>query len=192
MLIRILSFSLLTASILVAPVRAEDLALADDATIEDESGTLNPPELSLGAVQRNIERGHADMMTCAQGYFITKSGRHELARELFRLCADKGWTGAMTWMSQLENNGLGAPYDPDAATEWDRRAAEAGDPVGEFNLGLAMIRGHGVVQDIEAGRRLIDRAAETGLPIAERMVSSGYDPEEVTPDADNWKYGPRF
>ncbi len=167
-------------------------ALANAETVRSEDGTLNPPELSLDAIEDNIARGHADMMTCAQGYYITKSGRHALARRLFELCADAGWTGAMTWMGQMDNNGLAGDYDPDAATEWDRRAAEAGDPVGQFNLGLALIRGHGVAQDVDAGRRLVDEAAATGLPIAQRMVESGYDPEEVTPDADNWKYGPRF
>jgi hypothetical protein len=172
--------------------RAGDRALADPRTQRDEAGVLNPPELSLGAVMDRVDRGHADMMTCAQGYYITKSGRHALARELFRLCADAGWTGAMTWMSQLDNNALAGPYDPDAAAEWDRRAAEAGDPVGQFNYGLALIRGHGVARDEAAGRRLVDRAAETGLPIAQRMRSSGYDPDEVTPDADEWRYGPRF
>ncbi|MEL7182519.1 MAG: sel1 repeat family protein [Pseudomonadota bacterium] len=187
MLFRVAALCLLTA-----PAFAEDLALADDLTVDDEGGTLNPPELSLGAIQRQVDRGQADMMTCAQGYYITKSGRHEMARELFEMCAEAGWTGAMTWMSQLDNNGLGAEYNPEASTDWDRRAAEGGDPVGKFNLGLAMIRGHGVTQDVAAGRRLIDQAAETGLPIAERMVASGYDPEEVTPDADNWKYAPRF
>jgi TPR repeat protein len=165
---------------------------AQAQTVRDESGTLNPSELDLGAVMDRVERGQVDMMTCAQGYYITKSGRHALARRLFELCAEAGWTGAMTWMGQMENNGLAGDYDPDAATEWDRRAAEAGDPVGAFNLGLAMIRGHGTARDVEGGRRMIDRAAEAGLPIARRLQGAGYDPEEVTPDADDWRYGPRF
>ncbi|MEM7644615.1 MAG: sel1 repeat family protein [Pseudomonadota bacterium] len=167
-------------------------ALAPAETVRSEDGVLNPPELSLDSVLENLERGHADMMTCAQGYHITKAGRHDLARRLFELCAEAGWTGAMTWMGQMDNNGLAGEYDPEAATDWDRRAAEAGDPVGRFNLGLAMIRGHGTARDVEAGRRLVDQAAAEGLPIAERMVESGYDPEAVTPDADDWKYAPRF
>ncbi|MEM8851205.1 MAG: sel1 repeat family protein [Pseudomonadota bacterium] len=167
-------------------------ALAGAETVRTDEGTLNPPELSLDAITDNVDRGHADMMTCAQGYYITKSGRHALARRLFEMCAEAGWTGAMTWMGQMDNNGLAGEYDPEAATAWDRRAAEAGDPVGQFNLGLAMIRGHGTARDVETGRRLVDEAAATGLPIARRMVDSGYDPEAVTPDADDWKYAPRF
>lgn len=154
----------------------------------DEDGTLNPEELSLNSVLQKAVRGEVDMMTCAQGYFITKSGRHAAARALFERCALAGYTGAMTWMAQLDDNGLGAPEDPVAAAAWDLRAAEAGDPVGQFNYGLDLIRGRGVEQDLELGRRYIDQAAEAGLQAARQMQEADYDPEEVTPDADNWKY----
>lgn len=97
----------------------------------------------------------------------------------------------MTWMSQLDDNGLGAPEDPAAASEWDRRAAEAGDPVGQFNYGLDLMRGRGVPYDPGAGRALVDRAAEAGLPVARRLQGADYDLDEVTPDADNWKYLPQ-
>jgi TPR repeat protein len=39
-------------------------------------------------------------------------------------------------MAYLDNNGFGGAYNPDAAADWDRKAAEAGDPVGQFNYGL--------------------------------------------------------
>ncbi|MFD3190886.1 tetratricopeptide repeat protein [Sedimentitalea sp. HM32M-2] len=158
----------------------------------DDAGTLNPEEMTLGRMMDNIRRGQTDMTTCASGYLITKSGRHGLARELFRRCAEAGYTGAMTWMGQLENNGLGGAYDPDAAAEWDRQAAESGDPVGKFNYGLALMRGHGVARDPVRGRALIDEAARDGLAIAKRLQGAGYDLDEVTPDADNWKYAPLF
>ncbi|MEM7711847.1 MAG: sel1 repeat family protein [Pseudomonadota bacterium] len=176
--------TLLVLTLLATPVAAQ--------TVRDEAGTLNPTELDLGAVMDKVDRGQADMMTCAQGYYITKSGRHDLARRLFELCAEAGWTGAMTWMGQMDDNGLAGDYDPEAATGWDRRAADAGDPVGQYNLGLAMIRGHGTARDEAGGRRLVDRAAAAGLPIARRLQGADYDPAEVTPDADDWKYAPRF
>lgn len=160
--------------------------------LAEGGGTLNPEEMTMSAVMENIQRGHTDMTTCAAGYLITKSGRHTVARELFEICAEAGYTGAMTWMSQLDNNGLGGEYDPDAAANWDRRAAETGDPVGQFNLGMNMLRGHGIARDEIHGRKLIDKAAAAGLPIAQRLQSAGYDPEEATPDADNWKYAPMF
>ena len=155
-------------------------------------GTLNPEELSLNRALRDALEGETSMTTCASGYLMTKSGQHDMARRLFEACVEDGYTGAMTWMSQLENNGLGAPEDPDAAAEWDRRAAEGGDPVGMFNYGLDLMRGRGTRQDEARGRAMVDRAAARGLPVARRLQAQGYDLDEVTPDADDWKYAPLF
>ena len=161
------------------------------AWAEDGGGDLNPEEMTLGRVMENIRRGETSMTTCASGYFITKSGRHAMARELFERCAADGWSGAMTWMSQLDDNGLGGPLDPKRAAEWDRQAAEAGDPVGMFNFGLDLMRGRGVAYDPARGRSLVDDAARAGLPVAKRLQGADYDLDEVTPDADNWKYLPQ-
>lgn len=167
-----------------APLQAQDL---------DDGGTLNPPEMGMARVLQNIRDGQADMTTCAAGYHFTKKGDHGEAREVFELCATKGgYTAAMTWMGQLDNNGLGGDYNPDAAADWDRQAADLGDPVGQFNYGLALLRGHGVSQDETLGRAFVDKAAEQGLDIAQRLQGAGYDPAEVTPDADDWKYAPLF
>ncbi|MGH1454524.1 MAG: tetratricopeptide repeat protein [Paracoccaceae bacterium] len=159
---------------------------------ETSGGDLNPEEMTIKRVLRDVDRGHVNMMHCAVGYGITKKGDHEDARKVFEACAAAGYTGAMTWMSQLDNNGLGGDYDPDRAANWDRQAAEAGDPVGKFNYGLDLMRGHGVARDDAAGRALVDQAAADGLPVAKRLQSAGYDLDEVTPDADNWKYAPAF
>ncbi|WP_298850096.1 sel1 repeat family protein [uncultured Ruegeria sp.] len=161
-------------------------------TVEDEYGTLNPQDTGWGKVMSNIENGVTDMTTCATGYYMTKSGHHDMARTLFRTCAEAGYSGAMTWIGQLDNNGLGGPYDPDAAAAWDKRAADLGDPVGKFNYGLNLLRGHGVAKDQRLGRAYVDEAAQDGLKIAKRLQESGYDPNEVTPDADEWKYAPLF
>jgi hypothetical protein len=169
------------------------LTCALPALAEEEGlGTLNPEEMTVGRILEDAARGQLSMTSCAAGYYITKAGRHVQARELFEACAEAGYTGAMTWMSQLDDNGLGAPENPEGAAAWDRRAAEAGDPVGMFNLGLDMMRGRGTALDPEGGRALVDRAAEAGLPTARRLQAAGYDLDEVTPDADDWKYGERL
>jgi TPR repeat protein len=178
-----MKYILCFAAILAAPAYASDQG----------GGDLNPPEMNMSRVMRNIDRGEIDMMTCASGYFFTKKGDHEDARRIFELCANKGgYTAAMNWMGYMDNNGLGDEYNPDAAAAWDKRSAELGDPVGQFNYGLDLLRGHGVAQDPEMGRRYVDMAADAGLPIAKRLQGAEYDPEEVTPDADNWKYAPMF
>lgn len=161
-------------------------------TDDDPGGTLNPDEMTWQSMLDRAEQGETNMTLCASGYMLTKQGNHAAARALFENCANAGYTGAMTWMSQLDNNGLGGEYDPDAAAEWDRRAADAGDPVGKFNYGLDLMRGHGVAQDMELGRKYVDDAAREGLKIAKRLQAADYDLDEVTPDADNWKYAPLF
>ncbi|WP_342078184.1 sel1 repeat family protein [Yoonia sp. SS1-5] len=174
---------LLPLALLAAPAFAEDL---------DQYGTTNPDEMTWQRYLERAENGETDMVLCSMGYALTKSGDHVTARTLFRNCAEDGYTGAMTWMSQLDNNGLGAPYSPDAAAEWDRRAADLGDPVGKFNYGINLMRGHGVARDEVLGRQLVDEAAGAGLQIAQRLQGADYDLNEVTPDADNWKYAPLF
>ena len=175
--------SLISAAIIAA-------SLTSAGADEDPGGTLNPEELTLNSAIAKAAQGETSMMICAMGYPVTKQGDHAEARTILEACANNGWTAAMTWMSQLEDNGLGAPEDPDRAADWDRRAAEAGDPIGKFNYGLDLMRGRGVAQDQAAGRRLIDEAAADGLKVAQRLQAADYDLDEVTPDADNWKYAP--
>ncbi|UAB91171.1 sel1 repeat family protein (plasmid) [Ruegeria sp. SCSIO 43209] len=159
---------------------------------EDDFGTLNPDDTGKEMIVRKIEMGVIDSITCSLGINVTKNDDFELARRLTRECAEAGFAKAMTWMSQLENNGLGGEYDPDASAEWDRRAAEAGDPVGKFNHGVNLMRGHGISQDTELGRRYVDEAASDGLDVARKLQGADYDLDEITPDADNWKYAPLF
>lgn len=175
---------ILAALLAASPVLAEEHPNAH--------GTLNPDEMTWQSNVDKARKGKIDMMVCASGYLMTKSGDHASARAIFEACAAAGYTGAMTWMSQLDNNGLGGDYDPDAAAEWDRRAAEAGDPVGKFNYGLDLMRGHGVAKDEALGRQYVDTAAAEGLDVAKRLQGAGYDLDEVTPDADDWKYAPLF
>lgn len=166
-------------------------ALAEQEDLS-QYGSLNPDEMTLERQVARAANGDTSMMVCASGYLLTKSGQHGNARTVFGACSDAGYSQAMTWMSQLDNNGAGGAYDPEAAAEWDRRAAETGDPVGMFNYGISLMRGHGVAEDPARGRALVDQAAELGLPIAKRLQGAGYDLDEITPDADDWKYQKNF
>lgn len=64
--------------------------------------------------------------------------------------------------------------------------------MGKFNYGLDLMRGHGVAKDEALGRQYVDTAAAEGLDVAKRLQGAGYDLDEVTPDADDWKYAPLF
>lgn len=160
-------------------------ALAEET---DPGGILNPDEMSLSRSLERAMEGDVDMVICSQGYLMTKGGRHHAARTIFQNCSDQGWTGTMTWMSYMEQNGFGDREDPAAAAEWDRRAAEMGDPIGQFNYGLDLLRGYGVEADPALGRRYIDKSAEQGFGIARDLQDENYDWQAVTPDADEWKF----
>lgn len=158
---------------------------------EDSGGTLNPDEMSLNKSFNLAKQGKVGMVVCAQGYLMTKQGSHEEARAIFEACAKKGYTGTMTWMSYMDTNGFGADENPESAAAWDKRASEAGDPIGNFNHGLNLLRGHGVERDEVLARKYIDKAAKAGVKDAIAVRESGYDWHVVTPDADNWRYEKR-
>jgi hypothetical protein len=70
----------------------------------------------MNTVLEDIAKGRTSITNCAAGYLMTKAGRHGAgqrgaARETFQTCADQGYTGAMTWMAYLDNNGFGGAYN---------------------------------------------------------------------------------
>lgn len=156
--------------------------------VETEGGTLNPEELSLARNAELASKGKVDFVICASGYLMTKHGDHEAARTVFEECARQGFTGAMTWMSYLDDNGFGAPENAERATDWDKKAAEMGDPIAQYNYGLDLLRGRGVEANSQLGKQYVDRAANSGQKDAVALRDSGYDYTAATPDADEWKY----
>lgn len=152
--------------------------------VEDDHGILNPDDTGRAMLVRKIEMGVIDSVTCSLGVNTSKYDDHYLARRLATLCAEAGHTKAMTWMSHFEANGIGGEVNPVAAATWDKRAAEAGDPVGMYNYGLSLMRGLGIAMDQERGRQFIDQAAAQGLDVAKHLQDVGYDLGEITPDAE--------
>lgn len=160
-------------------------AFAEPPTkVEDDYGSLNPDDTGREMLIRKIEMGARDTVTCSLAFNTSKYDDHARARYVATVCAQAGNSKAMTWISHLDANGIGGPRDPQSAARWDLRAAETGDPVGQFNYGLNLLRGFGVPQDTALGRTYVDRAADQGLEIAVRLRRSNYDLNEVTPDVE--------
>ena len=67
--------SLMLAVLLMAPP-----AFAD----EDDFVELNTEELTLKSYVQRAAEGKADIVTCMQGYFATKSGKHDWANTIFK------------------------------------------------------------------------------------------------------------
>ncbi len=174
----------LAACLLFSPALAEE----KESHVSDEFGTKNPEELSLRGALDRLRHGEWHPMSSALGYGAAKAGMHDVAREIFTDSANRNNVQGMTWLSWMEDNGLGAPENPEAAAYWDRRAMELGSEIGAFNFGLDVLRGRGVPQDQKLGEAIIRKAAEMGSPDAQHLIDSGFDLDVVTPDADNWKY----
>ena len=167
---------------------------AEPVQIEDEYGTTNPEELSMNYyvkdMDRSLARGHD--FICSIGYFATKSGDHKTALKIFRKCAEKGNQGSKMWLSYMHQNGFGVKKDPKASTDWVKESAEEGYSIGKYNYGVALLKGYGVKRDAKAGKQLIDEVAKGGDRHAIELKQSGYNPDVVTPDADQTDSKPLF
>lgn len=161
---------------------------------EDEYGITNPDELSLNAyitnMKSSLSRGHD--FVCALGYWATKEGRHEKAVKIFRTCADHGNQGSKIWMSYMHQNGFGVKKDAKASTDWLKDAADDNYSIGQYNYGLALLKGYGVKRDLNAAKKMIFKAAEQGDTHAKILIDSNFDPDVVTPDADQIDKQPLF
>lgn len=163
-------------------------------TSSDEYGETNPEELSLKYyiknMKANLKRGHD--FVCSLGYFATKAGDHDDAVKIFKACANHGNSGSKIWMSYMHQNGYGVKKDAEKSTEWVKDAADDGYSIGKYNYGLALLQGYGVKRDVGKGKAYIDEVAEGGDIHAIELKNSNYNPDVVTPDADQKDTQPLF
>lgn len=167
---------------------------AETVEVEDEYGVTNPEELSMKYyiknMNRNLARGHD--FVCSLGYLATKSGKHDDALKIFKTCAKHGNDGSKIWMSYMHQNGFGVKKDAGESTAWVKDAADNGYSIGRYNYGLALLKGYGVERNVEAGKALIDEVAAEGDIHAKELQQNNYNPDSVTPDADQTDSQPLF
>jgi hypothetical protein len=195
-----------TFGLITTPLLASEASTGDGAHIkgvvtkieaadhEDEYGETNPQEFSMGYLIKhmdsNLKKGKG--FVCSLGYLATKSGRHVDAVKIFETCAKHGNQHSKVWMSYMHDNGFGVKKDASEATKWVQDAAEHGYSIGKYNYGLALIKGYGVKRDLDAGKALIDEVAKGGDIHAIELQNSDYNPDVVTPDADQNDTKPLF
>ncbi len=73
------------------------------------------------------------------------------------------------------------PADPTEAVRWFRKAADQGDPDGQYRLGSAYASGVGVREDKSEAAKWYLKAAEQGLTIAQYMLGHAYETGEGVP-----------
>ena len=84
----------------------------------------------------------------------------------------------------MHQNGYGVKKDPKASTDWVKESANEGYSIGKYNYGVALLKGYGVKRDFNAGKSLIDEVAANGDVHAIELQQNEYNPDVVTPDAD--------
>jgi len=166
------------AALLVAP------AFAGEGEVDTADGILNPEQLTLNYVVKNYDFAHGSLTYCAYGYAATKMGDHKDAINIFKKCSDNGSDAASIWMSYMSENGYATAKSPQDAAAWAKKAADRGYKVGQYDYGLALLMGHGVKQDVEAGKKLIGQAAAQGDTAAKELIDSDYNLDVAIPDAD--------
>jgi uncharacterized protein len=159
-------------------------ALSLPARAEDDAGSLNPEEMTLDYFANRYDFKAGKSAACMYGYAATKSGNHVAGQKIFQKCIDAGVDAALIWKSYMSDNGYGTRKSFEDAAAWDKKAADRGYKVGEYNYGLSLLRGHGVAMDEAAGRQWIGRAAAQGDLAAKTLIESGYDLDVAVPDAD--------
>ncbi len=180
---RILAVALSTMLLIAGP------ALAQDAReqVVDEEGITNPEELTIQHFAKYHDFKQGDPIMCTVGWLAIKLAYYDEGAKIFKQCAEMGNEASMIWMAQLYDNGLGVVKDPKIAVEWERKAAELGYSIGEYNYGLSILRGRTEIQDMAVGKNWVKRAADQGDNSARTLIESDFDLDVAIPDADENK-----
>ncbi len=123
------------------------------------------------------------------------SAMHEMARHyrgtreglMWELeLAKKGDRDYQTRIGWRYDRGDDVPKDESIAAEWFTKAAEQGDEQASLILANYYVHGTGVEKDLRKAKLLLSGPAESGAPIAQRMLGQIYIGEENFSEASHW------
>jgi TPR repeat protein len=122
---------------------------------------LREAEQAAAWFAKAAQGGHADAQCRLGALYEMGAGLPkdlERAAFWFRQAAEQGDARGMCLLGNL--------CEPTEGLAWYLRAAEAGDPGGAFNLGLALLRGATAERDPKAAAPWLAQAANAGNPVA--------------------------
>lgn len=163
------------AAIAIAP---QPLGLtAPEPSDEVQADVTAPPAQSLTEQFSETVRGVA-------------SGKPGALARL-KTIAEAGYTPAQFHLAQLYENGqAGVVKNPPEARRWTLRAAEGGERMAMYNLGLDYFYGTGGPQDLPAAARWLRKAADQGLTDAQynlgMLYQAGSGVERDLAEAYKW------
>jgi len=86
----------------------------------------------------------------------------------YEMAADKGDTEAQMKLGWLYEKGEGVAKDIAKAMGWYGKAAEAGEPAAQYNLGLLQLND---AKTLPSGLNWLNKAAEQNLPDAQAFIA---------------------
>ncbi len=110
---------------------------------------------------------------------IDAAGRHDEAREIYRMGAEKGFPIAMRSLGDVYRDGRGVEKNLNEARYWYVLGAAKNNVFAEFNLGLIFLQGLGVPENKEKAVFWFWRAARQGFAPAMQRLANFYIAGEV-------------
>lgn len=105
---------------------------------------------------------------------IDAAGRHDEAREIYRMGAEKGFPIALRSLGDVYRDGRGVDKDLTEARYWYVRGAAKNNVFAEYNLALIFLEGKGVAQNKEKAVFWFWRAARQGFGPAMQRLANFY------------------
>jgi TPR repeat protein len=145
-------------------------------------GAARDPAQAAGYYRMAAEQGIAEaMFTCGVCLLLDETNKD--AAELFRRASDLGHLPSTVNLAYCLATGRGGcEANLDEAFALFRSAAERGDPMAEFNLGIASYLGQCVEKDTAEAERYFQVAASHGNPAAQSncgyLLGSGRQPKD--------------
>ncbi len=149
------------AAIRTDPLRPRDLPPVDRI---DPNRAIPACEKAVKEAPTSLR--HADQL----GLAYVVAARHDDARRVFSVAAEKKSAFAALWMGNFYERGLGVAADPAAARKWWEKAAALGSSDGLYNLAILHMDGIGVPKNGPEARRLFEKSAALGDSGAMRLL----------------------
>lgn len=142
-------------------------------------------------ITRGCEAGEVEAMVLVAGGSLTGEGGFAIdeayARDLYEQAAGHNHPGALAQLGAIYALGTGCEVDLESAAKYTIRAAEAGFPLGQYNLFALYLNGIGVGQDVGLALKWLQEAAAQDFPEAifnlAVLIHKGDVPGRVLADA---------
>jgi len=104
-----------------------------------------------------------------------QAGNYQAALDELTKLSEKGFMKAALKLGEMYSNGTGVEKDAEEAFKWYKKAADANDPEGKFQIAQMYMEGRGVPQDEVEGAKQMLEAAEMDFAKAQFQMTLWYE-----------------